>query len=135
MKKLKTIVIIVISCYILIPGTIYAWDDCPKGLVDDPYPGECARYVDTDNDGICDHSQPAPEDREVITQNLDVKSDNRISEQVDDSPDTQISDGLERVESDDRGSKQKLFLAFGIVLAHLIGILTYVTYKKGKAKR
>ena len=37
-----------------------AWDDCPKGLVDDPYPGACSRYVDTNDDGICDHSQPEP---------------------------------------------------------------------------
>lgn len=43
--------------------SIYAWDNCPFGLEDDPYPGECKRYIDTDGDGICDRSQPAPEDR------------------------------------------------------------------------
>ncbi len=42
-----------------IPG-VSAWDDCPRGLVNDPYPGECSRYTDTNNDGICDHSQPEP---------------------------------------------------------------------------
>ena len=42
---------------------VYAWDDCPKGLVNDEYPGSCPRYVDTDENGICDHSEPAPEDR------------------------------------------------------------------------
>jgi hypothetical protein len=31
--------------------------DCPLGLTDDPAPGQCARYIDNDNDGICDHSQ------------------------------------------------------------------------------
>ncbi len=31
--------------------------DCPKGLINDPYPGECGRYADTNNDGYCDHSQ------------------------------------------------------------------------------
>jgi len=40
-----------------------AWNDCPKNLINDPYPGECNRYIDTDNDGICDHSQPPPEER------------------------------------------------------------------------
>jgi len=45
--------------------SIYAWDDCPFGLEDDSYPGECKRYIDTDGDGICDRSQPAPEDRET----------------------------------------------------------------------
>jgi len=38
------------------------WDSCPFGLVDDPYPGECGRYIDTNQDGICDLSQPNPKD-------------------------------------------------------------------------
>lgn len=41
-----------------------AWDDCPFGIEDDPYPGECPRYIDTNGDGICDHSQPEPLDTE-----------------------------------------------------------------------
>ena len=44
-------------------GEVYAWDDCPKGMVNDEYPGSCPRYIDTDENGICDHSEPAPEDR------------------------------------------------------------------------
>jgi hypothetical protein len=44
-----------------------AWEDCPYGLVNDPYPGHCRRYVDTDADGICDHSQPSPEERAAGT--------------------------------------------------------------------
>ncbi len=31
---------------------------CPKGLVNDPYPGRCRHYVDRDGDGICDLSVP-----------------------------------------------------------------------------
>jgi hypothetical protein len=31
---------------------------CPFGLVNDPYPGKCRRYVDRDGDGICDLSIP-----------------------------------------------------------------------------
>lgn len=42
------------------PAGALAWDDCPKGIVNDPYPGVCRRYVDTNNDGICDLSQPEP---------------------------------------------------------------------------
>ncbi|XRO75311.1 hypothetical protein ACO3TA_00045 [Methanocaldococcus sp. 28A] len=38
----------------------FAWDDCPFGIVNDPYPGKCGRYIDTNHDGICDHSEPAP---------------------------------------------------------------------------
>ena len=44
-------------------NVVYAWDDCPKGLVNDEYPGNCSLYVDTDENSICDHSEPAPEDR------------------------------------------------------------------------
>ena len=31
---------------------------CPYGLVNDPYPGECQRYIDQNGDGICDLSEP-----------------------------------------------------------------------------
>ncbi len=39
------------------------WNDCPRGLADDPAPGACGKYVDTDKDGICDRSQPPPGER------------------------------------------------------------------------
>jgi hypothetical protein len=42
------------------PSSALAWDNCPKGLVNDPYPGLCRRYVDTNGDGICDLSQSEP---------------------------------------------------------------------------
>jgi hypothetical protein len=29
---------------------------CPFGLVNDPYPGRCKRYRDSNGDGICDYS-------------------------------------------------------------------------------
>ncbi|MBW2998901.1 4Fe-4S binding protein [Candidatus Woesearchaeota archaeon] len=31
--------------------------DCPLGIVNDPYPGDCGIYVDKDNNGICDLSE------------------------------------------------------------------------------
>jgi hypothetical protein len=42
------------------PSSALAWDNCPKGLVNDPYPGACRRYVDTNGDSICDLSQSKP---------------------------------------------------------------------------
>ena len=65
--KQKILMIIMIFIFpLLLPmagGEIYAWDDCPKGMVNDEYPGSCPLYVDTDGNGICDHSEPAPKDR------------------------------------------------------------------------
>ncbi len=37
------------------------WNSCPRGQTDCTYPGECRSYIDTNNDGICDRSQPNPE--------------------------------------------------------------------------
>lgn len=31
--------------------------DCPKGLVNEAYPGSCSLYTDTNGDGLCDLSQ------------------------------------------------------------------------------
>jgi len=31
--------------------------DCPFGMINDTYPGQCGRYVDRNNDNICDLSQ------------------------------------------------------------------------------
>jgi hypothetical protein len=31
---------------------------CPRGMVNDPYPGQCRRYVDRNGNGYCDLSQP-----------------------------------------------------------------------------
>lgn len=31
--------------------------ECPKGLVNDTYPGNCNLYVDENNNGICDLSE------------------------------------------------------------------------------
>ncbi len=38
----------------------FAWNDCPFGEVNCTYPGKCGRYIDTNHNGICDHSEPAP---------------------------------------------------------------------------
>ncbi|MBC7251629.1 MAG: DUF4405 domain-containing protein [Anaerolineae bacterium] len=35
---------------------------CPRGLVNDPYPGQCRHYTDRNGDGICDYSVPGSGD-------------------------------------------------------------------------
>jgi hypothetical protein len=56
-------------------STVFAWEDCPFGEINEPFPGTCGRYTDTDNDGICDLSQPAPENRR------DTKEENNEAQQ------------------------------------------------------
>ncbi|MBN1188286.1 MAG: hypothetical protein JXA46_00900 [Dehalococcoidales bacterium] len=36
------------------------WNSCPRGETNCEYPGKCRSYIDTNNDSICDRSQPAP---------------------------------------------------------------------------
>lgn len=31
---------------------------CPRGIVNDPFPGRCRHYTDNDGDGFCDYSIP-----------------------------------------------------------------------------
>jgi len=31
---------------------------CPSGVLNDPYPGHCRRYVDNNSNGYCDLSEP-----------------------------------------------------------------------------
>lgn len=66
-----SIIIFILTAFSSI--SIYAWDNCPFGLEDDPYSGECKRYIDTDGDGICDLSQPAPKDRDT---NMSLNEEN-----------------------------------------------------------
>jgi len=58
-KKITLILIIAVTFITLNPGSL-AWDDCPFGYEDEPYPGTCWRYVDENNDGLCDLSQSEP---------------------------------------------------------------------------
>ena len=42
--------------------------------MNDPYPGECKNYIDTDGDGICDHSEPPPWERYSAVNSNNPKS-------------------------------------------------------------
>lgn len=71
MKKLLPL----LPCLLLlaVPLISLAWDDCPRSIKNCPEPGICGSYIDTDEDGICDHSQPTPKDRVIVS---DVKKSN-----------------------------------------------------------
>ena len=72
MKKRIIIITLTLLLFIGVAGTFWGpsiaearttgiWNSCPRGEVNDPYPGDCRDYIDTDKDGICDRSQPAPQ--------------------------------------------------------------------------
>ena len=75
MKK----IILALALLVLIPAASLAWDDCLHGEVGCLYPGDCGRYIDTDGDEICDHSQPAPENRNVGTINTQAIGDKDLT--------------------------------------------------------
>lgn len=66
----------------VLPATALAWDDCPYGEVDCVYPGDCARYIDTNNDGICDRSQPEPTTATVDSETAVDESSTVTSEEA-----------------------------------------------------
>ncbi len=55
--KIETIAILFI---VLSTFASAQWDDCPFEEINDTYPGNCERYIDTNQDDICDHSQEDP---------------------------------------------------------------------------
>ncbi|MEA3273337.1 MAG: DUF4405 domain-containing protein [Patescibacteria group bacterium] len=57
-----------------IPGISLAWNNCPYNETDCPSPGECSRYTDTNNDNICDYSQPEPPNKNSLAVNSEVTS-------------------------------------------------------------
>lgn len=91
-KKHFLLFIIVLMFTIFIVNYAYAWDNCPLGLENDPYPGECNRYIDTDGDGICDLSQPAPKDRKILLPSI-------VSNTIKAAPLTKSSDSLPKSRS------------------------------------
>jgi len=60
MKKSVKAVLLFLVFFSLIPRSARAWLDCPYGRTNDPYPGKCGLYVDTNHNQICDRSEAAP---------------------------------------------------------------------------
>ena len=72
-QKSFILLLTILTALIFFSISSLAWDDCPFGYEDEPYPGTCWRYVDTNNDGICDHSQSDPAE-EAQDENAEVDS-------------------------------------------------------------
>lgn len=64
----------ILATFMFLSTNAYGWDNCPFGEVNEPFPGTCGRYIDTDHDNICDLSQPSPEFREGASNNETLSS-------------------------------------------------------------
>ena len=81
MKKIQKSILILSTIFFILgffSYTALAWEDCPFGYEDEPYPGTCWRYVDENNDGICDLSQEEPVEE---SQNKNTQSSNSYQQQ------------------------------------------------------
>jgi len=97
----RNFVLTLLTFFLLLPTSTLAWDDCPFGLIDDPYPGECNRYIDTDQDGICDRSQSAPEDRVATVSDSTIESTDLPAETTDLDPKIVIPDSHTHKDEDE----------------------------------
>jgi len=133
MKKYALILALPI---LFLPIVTFAWDDCPYGLVNDPYPGECNKYIDTDDDGICDHSQPAPEDRvEVAPEAEAAPAAPVVTEETELSvpaPSEEIEPPTAPMEDSRSENLPKIIAVTITTVIGLLAILGYVQYKKRK---
>lgn len=62
----KILISIAFLTLILIPFSTLA-QDCPFGETNCEYPGNCGRYMDVNEDQICDHSQVKPTESQNLT--------------------------------------------------------------------
>ncbi len=115
--KVKTVILILITL-LLFPSGIFAWNDCPYEKENDTYPGDCGRYIDTDHNGICDHSEPSPEERNLLTKNSQINSENQ----------SQIKNELNYKSTNNKNSNYHFVLIS--VIFTLLYFSTYLLSKK-----
>jgi hypothetical protein len=121
LTKIVKITIFSLLLFFLIGSSlVVAWENCPFGEINEPFPGTCGRYTDTDNDGICDLSQPSPEDR--INTN---KEYNETQQDINSTSSTNNKSNSSRI--------NYYFLPILIVLC-IFYFITYTFSKKKKIK-
>jgi len=132
---------------------------CPYGMVNDPYPGQCPRYMDVGGDGFCDFSQTTPatttdtSTTDPSTSDTTTSTDDTITSTTTDQgqgnganaevPPDQSTDTNTTTLPDDPGSDYGSLNGDGTnyyvlpVTLILIGgyLFTYYLFKKGILKR
>ncbi|MBN1754893.1 hypothetical protein JW877_01635 [bacterium] len=61
---------------IFVPLSVFGWSDCPLGKTECDI--KCPLFVDVNNDGICDHSQPDPGIPEGISEVAQLSEDEGV---------------------------------------------------------
>jgi len=104
-----------------------AWQDCPFGITNDPWPGQCGRYWDSDDNGFCDHGEPSPEDRGIVVPDSETEA-----ETDEDLPDNTASQGSDSDIESDGPVRLRTYhvLEIGAVLSTLY-FFTYMASQKG----
>lgn len=140
---MRKIWIIIIAVIILGPIVVYAWNDCPYGLIDDPFPGSCPRYTDTNDNDICDHSE-SPTDGTVNTniqtstntsQTATVTDDNGRRKGRDRGGEEDISRISEELISQELNTKENYYLFPLALILTLSYIIIYLFYRNKKLRR
>lgn len=122
MKKVYVVLLIII----LTPIAVYAWNDCPYGLLNDPFPGQCPRYVDTNYDNICDHSE-SPNTGTTNTSNPNTSNNNNDQNKSN----TSVSD-IQKANSIPNENYYLIPLALSTTIIYLV---TYLLYLESRLKR
>lgn len=123
---MRKVVLLVIAFIILMPIAVYAlsgWDDCPYELTDDSFPGQCSRYIDTNHDSICDHSQLPPQN----ISNVSGQSGKIVNQNT--APDTSVS-----TTSIKKGLTESYHLIPLTITLIILYILSYHLYKTEKIR-
>jgi hypothetical protein len=124
-KKLYVVLLIVL----LTPIAVYAWNDCPYGLLNDPYPGQCPRYLDTNQNNICDHSE-SPSSGSLNNSSITTQaSENSANDK--NSTNNSFSD-IQQARSVPSQSYNLIPIATTTLILYLI---TYLLYLEDRMKR
>lgn len=126
MKKLYVVLLIVL----LTPIAVYAWNDCPYGLLNDPYPGQCPRYLDTNQDNICDHSE-SPSSGSLNNSSTLTTQTNEGSVSDKNNSNSSFSD-IQQASSVPSQSYNLIPIATTTIIIYLI---TYLLYLEDRLKR
>jgi len=119
LKKIYVLILIIF----LTPIVVYAWNDCPYGLVNDPFPGQCPRYEDTNQDNVCDHSQSPP------------RSSSKNSSENRDTDRNAANISSSDIQNAKSVPSENYFLVPLSITTLIIYLVTYLLYLENRLKR